>query len=570
MKRSIIFFSLGLLVWVALPSCKKDPETEPREIITGELIFDKKDVNAILAKQFLNNVYNFLPNGFNRIGGDFLDAATNDAVPTRIGTSVENYTNGRISVVQNPDNYWGNSYAGIRQANIFLANIDSVPVIAATKNAWKAEARFIRAFMYYELLKRYGGVPLIGDKIFTLSDNLELPRNTFEEIVNYIVSECDAIKTMLVVETAIADGDLGRIPRGAAIALKCRVYLYAASPFFNGGATAGPLKTRGVTGYPTADPARWQKVIESAEELTALNFYALQSSFLNAFIVRKNTEVILAKQSGTNFDIEINNAPISFINNGTPSGGRTSPTQNLVDAFPMTNGLAITDPASGYNAANPYTGRDPRFGATIFYNNGGINTAGNWFNRAVETFEGGGDKPNNSSIQTKTGYYLRKFMINYATGSSYAPRDHNFIYFRYAEILLNYAEALNEVNRVEDAVTQVKLIRARAGITAGGNTRYGIKAGITQAEMRDLVRNERRIELAFEEQRFWDVRRWKIASQELNGPVFGIKIIRSVSGTYTYERVQAGTLVFSDKLYLMPLPYDEITKNSKLEQNPGW
>lgn len=570
MKRSIIFFSLGVLLWIAMPSCKKDPEIEPRELITEELIWDKKDVNGVLAKQFLNNVYNFLPNGFNRIGGDFLDAATNDAVATRIGTAVENYTNGRISVIQNPDAYWGNSYTGIRQANIFLANVDSVPVATATKNAWKAEARFIRAFMYYELLKRYGGVPLVGDQVFTLKDNLELPRNTVEEVVNYIVTECDALKTNLLADAAITDGDLGRIPKGAAIALKCRVYLYAASPLFNGGAIPGPLKTRGITGYPTADPARWQKVIEAAEELKALNFYTLQSSFFNVFVVRKNTEVILAKQSGVNFDVEINNAPISFINNGTPSAGRTSPTQNLADAFPMANGLGITDPASGYNPANPYSGRDSRFGATLFYNNGGINTSGNWFGRAVETFEGGRDKPNNSSIQTKTGYYLRKFMGANSTTTSYAAQSHNFIYFRYAEILLTYAEALNEVGRVEDAVTQVKLVRARAGITAGTTTRYGIKSGITQIEMRDLIRNERRIELAFEEHRFWDVRRWKIADQELSGPVYGIKIIKSAAGTYTYENVLAGTLVFSDKLYLMPLPYDETTKNSKLDQNPGW
>jgi starch-binding outer membrane protein, SusD/RagB family len=570
MKKSILFFSFGLLIWVVLASCKKDPETEPRELITGELIWDKKDVNGVLAKQFLNNVYNFLPNGFNRIGGDFLDAATSDALPSRNNTTIEYYTNGLVSSILNPDPYFGNSYAGIRQANIFLANIDSVPVVAATKNAWKAEARFIRAFMYYELLKRYGGVPLIGDKIFTLKDDLELPRNTFEETVNYIASECDAIKVNLVADAAMLDGDLGRIPKGAAIALKCRVYLLAASPFFNGGATAGPLKTAGIIGYPTTDPARWQKVIDAAEELKALNYYALQSSFFNVFTVRKNTEVILAKQSVVNFDIEINNAPVSFINNGTPSGGRTSPTQNLVDAFPMSNGLAITDAASGYNPANPYAGRDPRMAVTVFYNNGGINTAGNWFGRAVETFEGGRDKPNNASIQTKTGYYLRKFLGNNTTSTSYATQSHNFIYFRYAEILLNYAEALNEMNRVEDAVTQTKLIRARAGITAGADTRYGIKAGITQTEMRDLIRNERRIELAFEEHRFWDVRRWKIGTQELNGPVYGMKIIKTGATTYTYEKVQAGTMLFSDKLYLMPLPYDEITKNSKLQQNPGW
>lgn len=569
MKKTIIQITLVLVVWLMASSCKKDPEIEPREFITEELIWDKTDVQGILAKQFLNNVYTFLPVGFNRIGGDFLDAATDDALPSRIGTSVENYTNGRVSVIQNPDPYWFNSYAGIRQANIFLRNIDSVPVAITQKNAWKAEARFIRAFMYFELLKRYGGVPLIGDKIFTLEDNLELPRNTFEEIVNYIVAECDAAKANLLAEASITDGDLGRIPKGAAIALKGRTYLYAASPFFNGGATAGTLKTKGIIGYPAADPARWQKVIDAAEELRALNYYALQSSFNNAFIVRKNTEIILAKQSGLNFDLEINNAPVSFINNGTQSGGRTSPTQNLVDAFPMINGLAITDPASGYSAANPYNGRDPRFGFTLFYNNG-TTAAGNWFNRAVETFDGGRDKPNNFSIQTKTGYYLRKFLGNNTTTTSYATQSHNFPYFRYAEILLNYAEALNETGQVEKAVAQIDSVRKRAGIAAGTNTRYGIAAGISQAAMRDLIRNERRIELAFEEHRFWDVRRWKTAAQDLNGPAFGTKITKNANGTFTYEKVQAGNLVFSDKLYLMPLPYDEILKNSSLEQNPGW
>lgn len=573
MKKSIIHFSIVLFVWIMAPSCKKDPEIEPRELITSDLIWDKKDVNAQLAKQFLNNVYNFLPNGFNRINGDFLCDASGDALPSRNNTTVEYYINGLVSPILNPDPYFANSYAGIRQANILLANIDSVPTPTAatllTIKSYKAEARFIRAFMYFELLKRYGGVPLIGDKIFTLNDNLELPRNTFDEVVNYIVSECDAAKVDLLAEASITTGDLGRIPKGAAVALKCRTWLYAASPFFNGGATSSTLKTRGIIGYTNADPARWQKVIDAAEELKLLNYYALQADFRNVFIVRQNTEVILAKQSGLNFDIEINNAPISFINNGTQSGGRTSPSQNLVDAFPMSNGLPITDPASGYNPASPYTGRDLRLGYTVFTN------GTKWFNRTVDTYEGGADKPNGFSVQTKTGYYLRKFMADFSAATSYSTQSHNFIYFRYAEILLNEAEAMNELGGagVENAVQQIIPLRKRAGIAAGtgaGLNRYGIPAGISQASMRDLIRNERRIELAFEEHRFWDVRRWKTAATELNGPVFGMSIVKNANGTFTYTKVQAGTMVFNEKLYLMPFPYDETLKNSNLEQNPGW
>ena len=509
-----------------------------------------------------------------------MDAGTADALPSRIGSSVENYTNGRISVIQNPDGYWGNSYAGIRQANILLANMDQVPApgpLEVTRNkSYKAEARFIRAFLYFELLKRYGGVPLIGDKIFTLNDNLELPRNTYEEVVNYIISECDVAKVDLLADgTATAninDNDFGRIPKGAAIALKCRVYLYAASPFFNGGATAGPLKSRGIIGYSTADPTRWQKVIEAAEELKALNYYALQSSFFNVFTVRKNSEIILSKQTPQDFSLETNNAPVGYTPNGTQSGGRTSPTQNFVDAFPMSNGLAITDPASGYDPANPYAGRDSRFGTTVFYNNGSI-AAGNWLNRAVETFDGGKDKPNTSSVQTKTGYYLRKFLGGFTTSQTYSNTNHNFPYFRYAEILLNEAEAYNELGKVDSAVVHIVLIRKRAGIAAGtgaGAGRYGIAPGISQAAMRDLIRTERRIELAFEEHRFWDVRRWRIGDQELNGPLYGMSITKNANGSFSYAKIQVGTMVFTDKLYLMPIPYDETLKNSNLEQNPGW
>ncbi|MBC7888246.1 MAG: RagB/SusD family nutrient uptake outer membrane protein [Ferruginibacter sp.] len=563
MNKTIIRLSICLFIWIAVPSCKKDLETEPRDLFTADLVFDPNDKNAVLAKQFLADIYNFLPNGFNRIGGDFLDAAAGDAMPSRNNTTVEYYTNGLVSSILNPDAYWGNSYSGIRQANVFLANIDKVPATAASIKLWKAEARFIRAFMYFELLKRYGGIPLVGDKIFTLEEDLQVPRNTFDEVANYIVSECDAVKADLYPD-AILDTDLGRIPKGAAIALKCRLYLYAASPLFNGGAPSGAQKAKGLLGYINNDPARWQKVIDAAEELRAINYYALQASFINVFTAKKNSEVILAKQAVNNFDLENNNAPIGYTNNGIQSAGRTSPTQNLVDAFTMLNGLAIDAPGSGYSATAPYTGRDKRLDGTIFYN--GLR----WLNRSVETFDGGKDRPNNNTIQTKTGYYLRKFMGDFTNNTSYANTSHNFVYFRFAEIVLNYAEALNEVGRVEDAVQQIILIRKRAGITAGTANRYGIAAGISQTDLRTLIQKERRVELAFEEHRFWDVRRWKSAPVDINGPLYGMKIVKDANNVLTYAKVQTGNMVFSDKLYFMPVPYDETTKNVNLEQNPAW
>jgi len=563
-KQYIILALFGFQVAMAITSCKK-VETEPRDWIQADLVWDDQDKNGTVAGFFLNSVYNYMPSGFNRIDGDFLDAASGDAIPSRNNTQVEYFTNGRISTLNNPDPYWGNSYYGIRAANIFLANINVVPVAALTKQYWRAEARYIRALLYFELLKRYGGVPLIGNKVFTLEDNLELPRNSFADCINYIISECDVVKDSLRLETGAnyTTSDWGRIPKGAAIALKCRAYLYAASPLYNGGGVESNGTLKALTGYPTADATRWQKVIDAAVELNALNYYQLQPVFNNVFLTNKNTEVILSKQAAVNTGIETTNAPSGY---GAPalSNGRTSPTADLVNAFTMRSGLPITDAASGYNPAAPYTNRDLRLDYTIFYN--GVN----WLNRGVQTYEGGLDKPGGTTVQTRTGYYMRKFMGNFATNSTYTNQSHNFIIFRYAEIILNYAEALNEVGRTEDAVKQIILLRTRAGITAGANTRYGIPVGISQENMRTLIMNERRVELAFEEHRFWDIRRWKIAPTVLSGALNGTKITKNANNTFTYENIPVVTSVFTNKLYHMPVPYAETTKNSQLLQNEGW
>ncbi|MGV3766965.1 MAG: RagB/SusD family nutrient uptake outer membrane protein [Chitinophagaceae bacterium] len=568
--RKYTRWALAAMLVVALAASCKRVETEPRDWIKDDLVWDEMDQNAALAGWFLNDVYNYIPTGFNRIGGDFLDAASGDAVPSRNNTSIENYTNGRISVLNNPDPYWSNSYFGIRRANIFLANIDRVPAAANLIVWWKAEARFIRALLYFEMLKRYGGIPLIGDTVFSLNDDLQIPRNTFAECVDYIASECDAIKTDLRNENSGADygeGVWGRIPRGAPLALKCRLFLYAASPLFNGGGIASDPTKRALMGYPDNDPTRWQKVIDAANELNALGYYSLNASFAGLFTTKRPREVILAKQQPNNFTIEAQNAPVGFRPNNVGSEGRTSPTQQLVDAFLMNNGKMINEAGSTYNPDSPYARRDARLAATVFFN--GMR----WLSRNVQTYEGGLDKPNNPTttrVQTKTGYYLKKYMADFSNNTVYSNQSHNFILFRYAEILLNMAEAMNELGRTEDAVTRIIEIRKRAGIAAGSDSRYGIKAAITQDEMRELIRNERRIELAFEEHRFWDIRRWKIASTVLNQPAQGMRITLGNGNVLSYERFNAVPSAFQDRLYLMPLPYDETIKNLALIQNEGW
>ncbi|WP_201982394.1 RagB/SusD family nutrient uptake outer membrane protein [Hymenobacter rubidus] len=582
MNTKLYAAALAAVLALGTTACQKDPETEPRNLIRDDTEWDAKDRNATVALYFFNDLFNYLPGGFNRIGaftgpGDFLAAATDDALPSRLNSPAQYFTNGTISVVNNPDAYWSSAYAGIRRVNIFLANIDRVPALPANIVIWKAEARFIRAMLYFELLKRYGGVPLIGDKIFTLDDDLSVPRNTYAETVNYIVSECDLIKPDLRLPSAIPDGEWGRIPRTAAFALKSRLLLYAASPLFNGGQVNGAGDRQG---YPTADANRWQLALTAAQDLIALNAHSLimtptATAFPSVFTTKKNSEIILAKQASNNTTLENWNAPMGY---GAPaaSQGLTSPSQNFVDAFPMLSGAAITDAGSGYSAQNPYANRDPRLLFSVFANGvtTGTTTPGSrWLSRNVETFDGGRDRPGGGAVQTRTGYYLRKFLGDFTTATAYSNQSHNFPIFRYAETLLNAAEALNELGRTTEALTLLLPLRQRAGLTPGTNSRYGIPATLSQSDARTFIRNERRIELGFEEHRFWDLRRWKTAENVLNGPLYGVQITKggtTTAPTYTYTTTTAANMTWQPRLYYMPLPYDETTKNLNLTQNPGW
>jgi starch-binding outer membrane protein, SusD/RagB family len=581
MKKTIYFFFIPAAAasLFSLSSCSKY-EKEPKDWFTSELTFDSLDKNGIVAGYDLNNIYTYIPDGFTRVNGDYLDDAAGDAVPSLYNTQTENFLKGIVTATNNPEEntangygltQWANSYYGIRRVNIFLKNIDKVPIVAITKQYYRSEAKFLRALFYFELLKRYGGVPLIGDAVFGLNDNIELPRNTFAETVDYIVNECTAIKDSMRTDP-VSTSDWGRASKGAAVALKCRVLLYAASPLYNGGGFETDPVKKALTGYPTPDPNRWQKVVDAVNEFNALGtYYKLVTSgsptaFASVFTTKMSSEIIFGKQVPNNSSLEFNQSPVGYVISNQRCLGLTSPTQNLVDAFPMSNGLAINETGSGYNASSPYSNRDPRLDATVF------RYGSQWLNRTVKTAEDSIDKPNNYNIapvQTRTGYYLRKFLGNFATSTAFSSQSHNFPIFRYAEILLTYAEALNELGQVENAVTQIKTLRARAGIASGTSSRYGIKTGITQSEMRDLIRNERHIELAFEEHRFWDIRRWKIADQVLSTALTGVKILGNGT-SLTYQPITVATPAFQNRLYHMPIPYSEITKNSKLIQNEGW
>ena len=524
------------------------------ELITEEYLWDTKDSVGTNANLFLNSIYSYLPTGFNRVGSDLLDAATDDAVPSADGTSIGTFTNGGYSAISNADNAWADNYAGIRRANLFLQNFPKVHLkkeMEIQGQWWTAEARFLRAMFYYELIKRYGGVPLLGDKVLSLDDDLNLPRNSFDECVDYIVSECDVVKDQLRADP-IADGDWGRITKGVALTLKAKALLLAASPLNN----------------PSSEVKRWEKAKNAFADIIRLNAFSLEPSFAGIFTKRRSPEIILAYQRALTTDLEINNAPIGYVSGNSTSRGRTSPTQELVDAFGTKEGKPIAPGVS--TSANPFANRDPRLALTVFYN--GMQ----WLNRPVETFDGGKDRPGGSAIQTKTGYYMRKFLGDFESNTAYSAQTHNFIIFRYADVLLNFAEAKNEIDgptsTTDSIYTYLKQIRARAGIVQGSDNLYGLDATVlSKNDMRDLIRNERRVELAFEEQRFWDLRRWKIAETVYNKPLHGIRITKKGNAlTYQIEQLNVPFQFYAPKMYRYAIPYSEVIKNPNLTQNQGY
>lgn len=547
MKTKSIIIGLVPVLLMTFQSCNRTLETEPLERITPEYLWDPNDPTGQYARQYLDHVYAALPQAHNRIGGpgggtgDRLASATDDAMSSEPGSLVDQMTTSGITPLFNPDDAWVLSYQGIRKTTIFLNNFPVVKMSdEALKKAWLGEARMIRAFFYFELLKRYGGIPLMGDQVRDLNDDLEIPRSSFAECVEYIVDEIDASVGGLRPDP-VSRLDEGRVTKGAALALKARVLLYAASPLFNGGNIGGTADQKSVAGYDGYDPERWRLAAEAARAVMDLNVFELHPDFTDIFLLQQNDdaglnkEVVWARLNGRSENIEETNAPVGYPSSGAGGSGRTSPTQSLVDAFPMQNGLPVTDAASGYDQVNPYDNRDPRLYASIFHN------GAMWLNRAVETFEGGADKPGGAIVQTRTGYYMRKFMGRYEMlNPPYQDELHNYIVFRYAGILLNYAEALNEYQGpVPEVYAALEAIRERAGLVP-----FQLPYGLTKEEMREVIRNERRIELAFEEHRFWDIRRWKIA-EEAYGTQEGMRMIMNrATGVVSYQRTDVRTPQF--------------------------
>jgi hypothetical protein len=576
-----IFLATIALVFT---SCEDILEPE----LDGTLSEDAVWNNTRLAFGVLDKAYNNLPDGYNRISGAMLASATDDAVCSNPLSSIHSFNNGTWSPFNVVENVWNKNYIGIRTVNYFLENIDNLPLTKEptalgtsesmynTRERLKGEARFLRALFYFELVKRYGGVPLTY-KALTPEEAANLPRSTSDECFEFIFKQCDSAATMLPrkygAQPAIVGfndaKDLGRATVGAAMALKSKASLYWASPLFN----------------PTNDVSRWEQAAEVSNAVinltlnangTGAKLYSLPrfSSEINmstlfstnALLPLYNDEIIFSTKYYDNTTVERQNGPISF-----NAQGLTNPTQNLVDAFPMINGRDISDPLSGYDPANPYSNRDPRLAMTVLTNGRQLKLNDRISN--IETFVGGTDGPEAYPNASQTGFYLQKFMMPQAVWEGRSVNvTRTWILFRLGEMFLNYAEARNEAFGPDaDVLFSLRSIRFRAGIS-----RAYVPTGLTQDQMRKFIQNERRIEMAFEEQRFFDVRRWKLLDNQTDRNAFlnirGVKITKDTQGNLIYNPDKLiQTRVFNtNSMYLSPIPENELLKSKVLVQNPGW
>lgn len=502
---------------------------------------------------------------------------------------------------------WSPLYANARRTNIFFSKIGTVKSDnQAMIDRLKGEAYFMRAWTYFYLTNLYGGVPIIM-KAYGLNDEFEVPRNTYEECINFIVGQIDSAALFLP-ENAPSKG---RVYKGAALALKSRVLLYAASDLHNSqknSVVAAGFSNPDLLGYIGGDAtARWTAAKNAAKAVIDLGKFDLYKknpapgdsvaqNFVEFFTSKGTEEDILLQffTPKTDEDWDGYNPALYSGPNGYHNWGNNCPLGELVDEYEMKDGSTFSwsNPAQ---KANPYVNRDARFYATVLYEGvqwrvrpsdalkidpfskiqvGHVfDLTGKMIKAGLDTREGPIEDWNGG----KTGYYLRKFN-DPTIDPQYVKQDVPFKHIRYGEIILNYAEACNELTQDVEARTYLNMIRKRAG-------QPDVDATVTGDALRKAIRHERRIEMAYEDHRFWDVRRWLIADQSYV-QTHGVDVRYVAAGTVDAYRKPDGSTwgdplfekkeVFGDarafdkKIYFFPIMRDEMNKNTKLIQNPGY
>lgn len=491
---------------------------------------------------------------------------------------------------------WNVLYTRIRQVNLFMENIEKVPFDpsqADWKDRMKGEVHFLNAYFYHNLVRLYGGVPLIK-RTFNLEDEFMVERSSLDESIAYVVEQCDLAASLLPDDYNGSPDDIGRVTRGAALALKSRMLLYAASPLYNTDAGAWALALN----YPaqqlkfvaseTPSSTKWQAAKDAALAVIQMNIYSLQDTdnpvkdYTDVFLLKNSQEAIFSRFFIKSRGWEDGALP-GLCNgpNGYHNWGGNTPIQELVDDYEMTDGTPF-DWNNATHATAPYENRDPRFQASILYDQApwrprpsdvkDLDPEGKVIIRSIEQPDGSWkpgldtrDGPIEDWNGGYSGYYLRKF-IDPTVVHEYAAAGGNqeapWHYFRYAEILLNAAEACVELDQLGEAQMYLNMIRDRAGMPDVTEN--------TQADLRLRVQKERRVELAFEQHRYFDVRRWMTARVALNRDANGIVIEDPLAGPVEYAVNKVQDREWFDKMFFLPISQDEMNRNPNLKQNPGY
>lgn len=518
------------------------------------------------TEQMLTNIYSYMPKDLGAVSGAMRDCASDDAQFGNSGAAVRNFTNGAWSAVNTVDDAW-NLYYGIRAANSFIDEVAKVDLSRYEHDAQYAnwmkklayfpyEARVLRAHYFFELARRYGDIAMPLTVLDKEGANT-IAKTSFEDVVSFIVAECDECAANLPVSYAEEPGaQIGRVTKGFAMAVKAKALLYAASPLHN----------------ETGDIERWKSSAKAALAIIESGVYSLDPDGCVNEIT--SPEVVMVVIGGDSQDFELKNFPIRFTEGKRTGATATFPSQNLVDAFETVNGHKVTledfgwvsdDPQ--FNPQRPYDNRDPRFARTVLAD--GMPFKGS----AIESFEGGADHAEVTAGGSPTGYFLRKYIQE---STSFVPdktvtNKHHWIVYRYAEALLTYAESMLSAFGSADysdseypytARWALNQVRANAGMPE-----------VTETDSQDFMerlRNEWRVEFAFEDHRFWDVRRWKIGDQTQR-ELIGVSIRKAEDGTLNYYRQVEEVRKWTDRMYLYPIPQAELFKNQNLyPQNQGW
>ena len=636
----ILNYMVIVLLGILFFGCQEDATNLLDKEETNDIYEDQVFTNSQNAIWFLNGIYRELNNGFFKFGAaGLLSNAVDESISKANWDNAYVFALGSWGPTSVPINInvWSKYYSAIRAANKFLENVDLIPdatepfMDESIRQRMKGEAMFLRAIFYYELLQHYGGVPIITKTLTQYDEELLYqPRETFDKCVEFICNEAEESAKLLPHANGYSDSEFGKATKGAAWALESRVRLIAASLLFN-----DPTNTDDVPWHGAYNATKWVRAAEAASKvITQTNgAYSLHTTtsadkyghYEDFFIRRYSPEIILSYQSqqtknaGTvhmerfclpgqfyNYNNGvINNLPLLNIvaeyetvdvdGSGNVTAAHELGMDKVLEAYQ--NGKV--DAETGFNPQDPYKNRDPRFYQSIWYNQE------KWPARPAVIFNVwqkdpasslAGDGANFLTGFNNTGFFHRKFVDPYANLKAWGTVlnvNHNYPIFRYAEILLNYAEAVNEAFENPDvappgypmsAREAVNIIRARAvfpGYTSANNIPPGmpvkakgksmplIKAGLTKEAMRVKIRHERRIELAFEENRFWDIRRWKIGEETQRA--YAQRVYKKDDGSFRYGVEMIQYREWKDKFYLFPIWESEIQKNpDKLLQNPGW